>query len=195
MRFSTLSAGLLMAGTAVATPSRTLAQRELDIALGLNIDITTVPVLTVVTALVDKIKVDADVDIKLIPHAIEALVNVDLDLGGLLSCVVDELPSDVTAKLFTEATSTAVPAGSATTTLRVTRTTVVTPTADVLVELNKLSLVNLIVVLVQKISVEVDVEVLLGSLQVLAEVDLQLILRCLVAKLDIGVDVSAAISV
>ncbi|KAJ5778099.1 hypothetical protein N7520_001345 [Penicillium odoratum] len=181
MRFSTLSAGLLMAGAAVATPSRTLAQRELDIALGLNIDITTVPVLTVVTALVDKIKVDADVDIKLIPNAIEALANVDLDLSGLLSCVVNELPSDVTAKLFTEATSTAVQKREV--------------AADVLVELNKLPLVNLIVALVQKINVEVDVKVLLGSLQVLPEVDLQQILRCLVAKLDIGADVSAAVSV
>ncbi|KAJ5935317.1 hypothetical protein N7466_004864 [Penicillium verhagenii] len=212
MRFSTISTGLLMAGAAIATPTQKRTDIDLDLALGLDLDLTTVPVVNVVTAIADKIEVDAD--IKINAAAVKALVDVNLNLGGLLSCVVNELPADVTARLFIGGTSST---GSGPSTIRVTRTTYATPTAgcaavqkrdvavaagvevgvDVDVEVDvellvKLPIINLITVLVQRVSVDVDVSVLYASLKVLAEVDLQAILTCLVAKLDIGVAVSAS---
>ena len=168
-----------MAGITVAAPSLHLIQRT-------DIDLTQVPIVNIVTALVDKLPVDADVTV--LPGSLEDLTK--LNVKGILSCVVDALPVDISLSVLP---TTTVPI----TTIVVTHTTVVVPTeaprvkrADL--DLTQVPITNLITALVDKIPVDASVKVLPGGLQELSNIDLQSILSCVVDKLPIDISLHVA---
>lgn len=174
---------MLMAGTVSAISDLRHNQRS-------DIDLTKVPIVNIVTALVDKLPVDADV--KILPDGLQDLSK--LDVKGILSCVVDELPVDVSLSIFPVPTSTA----PSFTTITRTHTVIVAPTdapcetirERSTIDLHQVPIANLIAALVDKLPVDADVKALPDGLQDLSTIDLQSILSCVVDKLPVESDLS-----
>lgn len=150
MRFSILSAAttLLVASTATATHSGAHAAR--------NLDLSQVPILSLVSALVDSLPVNAEV--RIAP---------DLDLNKVLSCVVDALPVDVGVAVLTPSaaapSSTTAPSAS---------------TQASTLDLAKVPMLSILSAIVDKLPVDVSAKVLPGGISDLSKLDLNSIASC-----------------
>ena len=118
-------------------------------------------------------------------------------MKGILSCVVDQLPVDVSLSVLPVPTSTADP----TVTITRTRTVCIAPTetpqshhktvrerSDI--DLSQIPIVNLITALVDRLPVNADLKVLPGGLQELSDIDLQRVLSCVVDRLPVDLSLS-----
>lgn len=144
MRFSILATAttLLAASTATASHSGAHAARNLDLSQN--------PILSLVSALVDSLPVNAEV--KFAPS---------FDLHKVLSCVVDALPVDVGVAALTP--PTAVPSSTAAPSA---------PTQAANLNLSKVPILSIVSAIVDQLPVDVSAKVLPGGLSDLSKLDL-----------------------
>lgn len=180
MRFSNILTTLLAAGTATATHSHS-ARRNIEV------DLSGVSVLDIVSALVEKLPIDGAVN-----DLTGGLLDLtQVDVQAVLNCVTDKLPLSASVNLFP------IPTTSAGKTFTITRTHTVyvaptqAPTAQKRddIGLSKIPILSLVSALVDKLPVDASVGALpsgLSDLTDLSDINLLSVVTCILKNLGIN---------
>lgn len=180
MRFSTLFTTVLAAGTAVATHSHP-AKRNVEV------DLSGVSILDIVSALVDKLPIDGAISD--ITGGLLDLTQVDVQ--AVLNCITDELPLSASVNLFP------MPTTSAGKTFTITRTHTVyvapTETPSVqkrdIIDLSNIPILSLVSALLDKLPIDASIGAVPGGLSDLtdlSDINLLSIVTCILKNLGIN---------
>jgi hypothetical protein len=181
MRFSTIFTTVLAAGTAAATHSHATKRT-------VEVDLSGVSLLDIVSALVDKLPIDGAIN-----DLTGGLLDLtQVDVQAVLNCITDELPLSASVNLFPMPTTSA----GKTFTVTRTHTVYVAPTEAPSVQkrgddidLSNIPILSLITGLVDKLPVDASVGALPGGLSDLtdlSDINLLSIVTCILKNLGIN---------